>query len=241
MSFYQISLTARDIPENLESDCSIVIDVLRASSVMITALAQGACCILPAASVDEALELKKKYPHALLSGERNAQRIDGFDRGNSPFEHLQNEAEKPLIMSTTNGTRALKAVQQSGTILIGGFINVDAVCDYIRKASFQTLHLACAGTHGAFSLDDFLMAGALVYRLADWRKPDHDLALAACQLYEKHRGDLQAGLAGSTHFQTLKRLGFERDLAYCLTENSHEIVPRVSESDPMKVVIDQKE
>ena len=163
---------------DLSQTTCVVFDILRATSSMITALANGAEQILPVASIDEALAAKAKYPDALLCGERDGLRITAaqtggteFDLGNSPREYTAEiVASKTLISTTTNGTRALRACANAEHTLVGSFLNLAAIADHLRAAVPENLVLVCSGTYEEAALEDTLAAGALADAL--WEKYD---------------------------------------------------------------------
>jgi 2-phosphosulfolactate phosphatase len=156
----------------------VVFDILRATSSMITALANGAEQILPVATIEEALAAKAKYPDALLCGERDGLRITAaqtggteFDLGNSPREYTAEiVAGKTLISTTTNGTRALRACANAEHTLVASFLNLAATADHLRAAVPENLVLVCSGTYEEAALEDTLAAGALADAL--WEKYD---------------------------------------------------------------------
>ena len=158
------------LPEQDLSDSScVVFDVLRATSTMTVALANGAEAILPCATIGEAIAARESEPGLLLAGERGGQRITAeisggteFDLGNSPREMTRDVvAEKRMAATTTNGTRALKACSGSKAVWIGSFLNLTALGQAIRDANPKRLLLVCAGTGEASALEDALGAGAL--------------------------------------------------------------------------------
>jgi 2-phosphosulfolactate phosphatase len=174
---------------DLSQTTCVVFDILRATSSMITALANGAEQILPVASIDEALAAKAKYPDALLCGERDGLRITAaqtggteFDLGNSPREYTAEiVASKTLISTTTNGTRALRACANAEHTLVGSFLNLAAIADHLRAAAPENLILVCSGTYEEAALEDTLAAGALADAL--WEKYDEcDDATQAARL-----------------------------------------------------------
>src|SRR5215471_5048485 len=123
------TLPARD----LSGSTAVVFDVLRATSTILAALASGAAAIRPVSSLDEAWAAKKEFPHALVGGEREGVKIDGFDFGNSPLEYTRGAiGGHELIHSTTNGTVALRAVAAARCVLIGALLNLDALAAYLR-------------------------------------------------------------------------------------------------------------
>ncbi|HML47500.1 MAG TPA: 2-phosphosulfolactate phosphatase, partial [Clostridia bacterium] len=166
-------------PEQLSRATAVVIDVLRMTSVAITALSHGCAGILAVETVEEARS-EAAACGALLGGERGAVRIDGFDLDNSPLNYTADRVSgRRLIMTTSNGTRALAAARPADRVLLAGFINVSAVAEALGQT--EKVCLLCAGTHDAFSLEDALTAGAILDRLpgADL----DDMALASLRLY----------------------------------------------------------
>lgn len=222
-----ISLTADQVRTDLISGSrTIVIDILRATSVIITALDNGAQWVQPATSIEEARELKKKFPDAILGGERDAVKQAGFDNGNSPFEYSPAKVGgKGVILTTTNGTQALAKSFLAENVLIGAFINLSALTQKLAEND-KPVHLLCAGTGGEFSMDDFLFAGAVISKLSALKSLGlDDLGLLAKDLWEDKKGDIHAALINTKHYNTLISRGFIKDLAYCLSLDTHQIVP----------------
>jgi 2-phosphosulfolactate phosphatase len=146
---------------DLAATTCVVFDVLRATSSMVTALAGGAREIHPVRTIEEALALREKMPHALLGGERHGERIDGFDLGNSPFEYRELDG-RTIISTTTNGTMALRAVEKAGCVLVGALLNLGAIAEELRRAQPERVLLVCAGTFEEFALEDAWAAGRLI-------------------------------------------------------------------------------
>src|SRR5437867_5092825 len=159
------ALTHRDLGR---TTC-VVLDILRATTSMMTALANGAEAIIPAGEIPEALAIKEEKPEVLLAGERNGLRILAdqtggidFDFGNSPREFVAEKVRgKTIVMTTTNGTRALRACAHAETVLIGSFLNLRAIVNWIRRELPPHLILVCSGTHSQATLADTLAAGPL--------------------------------------------------------------------------------
>ncbi len=239
MQRIEISLTAQTIPENIQADISIIIDVLRASSVIVTALANYTTYILPTSSIEDARSLGLVHPDALLTGERGGIKIPGFHRGNSPLEHQDSSCQNPLILTTTNGTLAIQRSLSSQELIVACFLNVDAVFERIRSKKYNTIHIACAGTDGQFSLDDFLMAGALISRFDQTQIQLDDLSIMAGQIYHSSSKDLHGALSKTSHYKKLLGLGLKDDLNFCLRENIFPIVPELSGKNPNKITVRQ--
>ena len=203
----------------------VVIDVFRATSAICTAFQYGVNSLIPVATVEEALEYKNKG--YIAAAERNGEIVEGFDMGNSPFSYMdENLKGKDVVLTTTNGTKAIERAQAADKIVIGSFLNLDAVCKYLTALN-KNIILLCAGWKDRYNLEDSLFAGAVVNRMKE--NPVYtglaDSSLAADQLYQIAQGDLNAFLAKSSHRNRLARLNLQKDIEYCLQENVIDIVP----------------
>lgn len=158
---------------DLSQTVCVVFDILRATTTMITALANGAESIIPVEQIGEALEVRRQRPNVLLAGERDGVRIRAnqtggteFDLGNSPREFSAEKVQgKTIVMTTTNGTRALRACASAKTVLIGSFLNLRATANWLRENKPQHLILVCSGTYEQASFEDILAAGAICERV----------------------------------------------------------------------------
>lgn len=218
----------------------VVFDVLRATSSMVTALTHGARAIHPAADIQEALRLKERMPDALLAGERNGLRIparmtggEEFDLGNSPREFTRNRVlGRPIIMTTTNGTRALRACQPAREVLVASLLNLDAVATVLLRSLPGEVLIVCAGTVAQASFEDTVVAGALCDLLWSHYGDDEvaDSAQVARELYRHHADHLPAAVA--THARNARRLlaipELADDVAYCLRRDVFHLAPRMS-------------
>lgn len=201
---------------NLDGAAAVVIDTLRMTSVAAAAMESGCTGLFACAEVEEARRVAGECG-ALLGGERNALKIDGFDFSNSPLEYTpQAIGGRRLVMSTSNGTRAIAACAQARRLLLGAMINARAVADALHGEAHVAL--VCAGTNGAFTLEDALTVGAIVEHLQGAELDD--AALAFQILYRAARDDLFGALSATAHFSRLRRLGFEDDLRFCLNPDS---------------------
>jgi 2-phosphosulfolactate phosphatase len=202
---------------------TVVIDVLRASGTIIAACDAG-YTVIPVAETEEALSLRS--PEVLLAGERDGKKIDGFDTGNSPL-YFRNHPRKhdTLIITTTNGTRLLKNCEDSDQVLIGSFINIDAVVDFL-SLSGNPVVLACAGWKGQFSLEDTLLAGAVAQRLK--LKHTSDSWKAAQNLFESVSGVYDNFIReNASHCKRLQEPDAQKDIAFCLQMNVTRCLPVV--------------
>ncbi len=199
----------------------VVIDLLRATSTVVAALASGAREVVPVAQVAQARQLAR--PGDLLAGERGGLPIPGFDLSNSPREaHGAPLGDRRVILTTTNGTRAVRRAVRAGAqrILLAALLNVSATARALEGT--RRLTLLCAGTDGQASLDDLFCAGALLHRLAP-REVD-DLGLAARELYAAHRDHPVDYLSLCAHGRRLLQLGLAQDLEFCCREDALPLV-----------------
>lgn len=203
------------LPGDLDGAAAIVIDTLRMTSVAAAAMSHGCAGLLACASVEDARRAAGAH-HALLGGERGALKIDGFDFSNSPLEYTREAIDgRRLVMTTSNGTRAIAACAPARRLLLAALVNVAAVAEACKKE--ETVAIVCAGTAGAFTLEDALTAGALSLCLNGDEKDDAAIAFEA--LWLASQGDLPRALSATRHYNRLLSLGFQPDLDFCLTPN----------------------
>ena len=207
----------------------IVIDVLRASATIITALKNCASGVIPAGSVREAAALRKNFPKGkvLLGGERKGRKVRGFDLGNSPFEYTKKKVEgRVLILATSNGTKAVGRFKARHNVYIGTFRNLSSLAEYLLKRK-RNIVIACSGRQGARSLEDTVCAGMFVSRYLKSRPAFLSPGAAdALMLYASYRGKTARLASDSPHAVYLKSLGFDRDIPYCLKTDCDGIIPR---------------
>ena len=203
----------------------VVVDILRATSCMVTAFAHGAESITPIADLDLCRSLKSKG--YITSGERNGEKVMGFDKGNSPFEYMNDEIKgQRLAFTTTNGTQAIEKAKEAKEVIIGSFLNLGAVTRYLLMSEHRIL-VVCAGWKGKVNLEDTLFAGALVEKLKNHIEPDCDAPLIACHLYNQAKNDMAAFLSNSSHVKRLNRLDIYKDINFCLTEDEYKVLPKL--------------
>lgn len=220
----------QDIPAHFcRNKTAVVIDVLRATTTIVTALYHGCRSVIPVAEVEEAIEISRNFPaqERVLAGERECVRIDGFDLSNSPLEFTEDRIrDKVVFLTTTNGTRAIQGTEAE-TVLIAALANAEATGRYLAQRG-QDAVLVCAGTLGHFSMEDHLAAGAIIHaiREADPSAELDDLSLASLILYERCDTERKRhALLGQTrHYRRLRDLGFTKDLDFCLKLNSMPIL-----------------
>lgn len=203
----------------------VIIDVLRATSAMCVAFHHGAEKMIPVASVDEALEYKKQ---GMLAGaERDAVKIEGFDFGNSPFDYMGDHVKgKTIAITTTNGTQAIDAARNAYKVVIGSFLNIEILSDWLVKQNRNILFL-CSGWKNKFNLEDSLYAGALTHELI--KRMDGikmgDACLALQYLYEMAKEDPMKFLQHASHKERMVKLNLKKDIRYCLYPNTAPVIP----------------
>lgn len=203
----------------------VVVDVLRATSAICTAFEYGVEKMIPVAGLDEA----QNYKNAgyLVAAERNAIKQEGFDFGNSPYHYMNDDVKgKTIVISTTNGTQAIEAAKGKATIVIGSFLNLSAVANWLKLQKKDVLIL-CAGWKNKFNMEDSLFAGALANQLISTEEfyTLCDSTIAAGYLYERAADDLFAFLEKSSHRHRLKNLDLETDIKYCLQVDTLTCIP----------------
>ncbi len=203
------------LPEEISASCCVMIDVLRATSSIVAALAAGASFVKPASSIEQALSMKSQ--NIVVAGERNSVKPPGFDLGNSPAEFAeQNLKGKGVVLTTTNGTAAIEKLNCQ-TLLAASFLNLTATLEYLKKCDH--IHVVCAGSNGKFSLEDFLLAGYIASL-----DPDPKDAAAVAKRYAQSVSDILNEIKKSFHACHLKKLGFERDIAFSAQKDIYNFV-----------------
>ncbi len=223
---------------------TVVIDVLRATSTIITALQNGAKEIIPVATVEFAVKVSGGMfgGLTLLGGERNTKKIEGFALGNSPFEYTSEIVSgKSIIFYTTNGTKAIVKAKFSETILIGSFLNVSTVAKKLIELD-KDVEILCSGRSNVFSLEDVICAGMLINEISKQNKniEPMDSALASMVLNEKLGKNIYKMMKESEHGKILIENGFQKDIKYCSQVDVISAVP-INQGNVIKLVPDDDE
>jgi 2-phosphosulfolactate phosphatase len=236
-----VMLTPAEVGERaLSGRVVAVIDVLRATSTIVEAVANGARRVVPAADMDAALRLAQTFGRSevLLCGERRSRKIEGFDLGNSPLEFTSDAVnDRLVVMTTTNGTRALITGEAGDRCVVASFLNESAVADDL-VATQQPIVVLCAGRERRFSLEDALCAGSLLAAIRS-RVPRvrlNDAALAVAALERRYRSRLSAVIRRTAAARQIVEAGHADDIAYCLTRDRHQIVPIMSDQQIQRAV-----
>lgn len=206
----------------------VVIDVLRATSTIATALYNGAKEVIPVDSVQRCIQLGKEL-ECITAGERDGQVAPGLQYGNSSFEYPRQFIEgKTLVLTTTNGTKLLHMALAKGAteIITGSFLNLSAVCDHLIGMKRNVI-LACAGWKDRINMEDSLFAGAVVSVIEENFAVNCDSSRIAETLYKKARKDPYEFMKNNdaSHYHRLTNFGLERDIRHCLTPDLANILP----------------
>jgi len=203
-----------------------VIDVFRATSVIVTALANGASEIIATEEIQDALEEKKAFPESILGGERNSTKPQAFDFGNSPSEYFGIQGKR-LVLSTSNGTKAIKKAGCSTGTYICSFLNLNTVVENIKSRG-KDIILLMAGVREEFSYEDGLCAGAVIYGLSAQNSQFEldDLSLLLKKTFELEQHQLPQALCTTFSYTKLQNNGFSDDIDFCLRENLYSYLPK---------------
>lgn len=211
----------------VSSSIVVIIDVLRATSTIATALHNGAKAIIPVDSVAECIRIGKQID-SITAGERDGQVAEGLTYGNSPFEYPADFiGNKTLVLTTTNGTKLLHMALASNakSIITGSFPNLSAVCDYLVEQK-QNVILGCAAWKDRVNIEDTLFAGAVISRIKEHFSINCDSSKIAESLYEEARNDLFGFMKtkNASHYQRLSGYGLDKDMEYCLTNDGANVL-----------------
>jgi 2-phosphosulfolactate phosphatase len=224
-------ISAGDIKEKKVMDKTVVvIDMLRATSVITTAAANGCREVIPLLTIEEAMELvREERENYVLGGERKALKIEGFDCSNSPLEYTPQVVEdKIIVLTTTNGTRAIKGCQGARNILIGAMVNGEAVARKIAELNNDVI-IVNAGTYDEFSIDDFICSGYIIECLRSFADVElTDIATTAHYIYRNNE-EIFGFIKYASHYKRIEELGLKDDLEYCCRKSIIDIVPEYTE------------
>ncbi len=222
----------------VEDQAVAVIDVLRATTSVITAMANGCRAIMPVSTMEEARKKKQLMPEALLAGERDGLMSEGFDLGNSPLEYRATRVRgNSIIMTTTNGTRAFERVRQADSVFTAAFINANAAARTLYRRR-RDVTIVCAGHNGGFSFEDALCAGMITeqIRLQSSRVELTDKASWAVKALDgaglaggrPDRSTLMKLMSGTVHGRYLHTIGAKSDITWAARLNHYRIIPYLS-------------
>ncbi|SDL46545.1 2-phosphosulfolactate phosphatase [Catalinimonas alkaloidigena] len=209
---------------DLSGKLVVVVDILRATTCMVTALAHDVAQILPVATLEECQPYCQRDGF-VTAGERNGIQLAWMDLGNSPLAYTSGDyAGKTVVMSTTNGTLALDRSRAADQVIVGAFVNLKAVTEYVKAQSRDVL-IVCAGWKGMVNLEDSLFAGALVDRVEGEFQHETDAPLVVQLMYRQAAADLSGTVYRSAHVRRLHNLGIKDDIDFCLTPSLFSLIP----------------
>ncbi len=225
---------------DISNSVVVIIDVLRATSTIATALHNGAKEIIPVDSVPECIRIGKQMD-AITAGERDGKVADGLQYGNSPFEYPESFiAGKTLVLTTTNGTKLLHMALNNGAneVITGAFANLTAVCEYIVQQNKPVL-LACAAWKDRVNIEDSLFAGAVIHQIKNHFSVDCDASAISELMFTQAQTDLFGFMKNNhaSHYKRLSAFGLEKDIQHCLTADTAPVVPIYQEGKLIKAPV----
>lgn len=208
---------------DIKNSIVVVIDIFRASTSMCYGIANGAEGIIPVAEVSTCA-IYKDHGY-LLAAERNGEVVDGFDFGNSPFSYTKEKvAGRTIVLTTTNGTKAIHLSREAKKVVIGSFLNLTALCNWLDQQE-ENILLVCAGWKDNFNLEDTVYAGAIIEKLGSKYQKADDASVMAENLYKTGKENLSDFMAQSAHSQRLKKLNIQQDIDFCLQIDMLQTIP----------------
>lgn len=215
--------------EELRGKSAVIIDVLRASSSIVTAIHNGAKKIIPVEDMSDAVKIARTMDNNdyLLCGEKDGSKIEGYHHGNSPLEYTPEAVkDKTLIFNTTNGTKAIKKASLANRIYIGTFLNQKSILSALKEHDDEVV-LICSGWRGRLALEDTMFAGSLIHKLCRGKLPDNtkDGAKVAFGLFEKFGDALEETISKCDHAIRLRNLVSEEDIPFCCKVDKFDVLP----------------
>jgi len=213
---------------DISNSIVVIIDVLRATSTIATALFNGAKCVIPVDRVSKCLDIGRQI-ESITAGERDGRIAEGLEYGNSPFEYpAEFISGKTLVLTTTNGTRLLHIALDKGAkeIITGSFPNLSSVCEHLVAAK-KNVMLGCAAWKDRVNIEDVLFAGSVIARIGEHFKINCDSSHISETIYDDAKDDLFEFMKRNqaSHFHRLVNFGLEKDIRYCLTDDSANVLP----------------
>ncbi|MFA6923544.1 MAG: 2-phosphosulfolactate phosphatase [Bacteroidales bacterium] len=205
----------------------VIVDILRATTAICTAFANGVKHIIPVATIEEAKKYKEKG--YLVAGERDGIVLEGADFGNSPFNFSkENVNDKIFVVTTTNGTQAIELAKDCKKVAIGSFLNITSLCNWLVEEN-ENITILCAGWKNRFNLEDTIFAGAVIENLLSNKKfnlkLNCDSAMASLDLWNVAKKDLIGYVQKFAHRERLRKLGLDNVIEYCFTKDVTDIIP----------------
>lgn len=214
----------------------VVIDVLRATSAMVAAFEHGVDRIIPVSTIEEARQYIGR-PGYIAAAERNGEVVDGFAFGNSPLAYVgQDLRGQTIVMTTTNGTKAINLAKSARTLVIGSFLNLSALSEWLVKQNDNIL-LLCSGWKDKFNLEDSVFAGAVMDRLLESGKfgVEEDSSIAAKYMYMAARDNFMSILKAAPRRRRIEQLHLLPDVKYCLTPDQSAVIPMLRDGELVRL------
>lgn len=208
-------------------DIIVVIDVLRATTAICTAIHTGVNSVIPVSTIEEAISYQEKG--YLVGAERQGEIVEGFNFGNSPFSYMDPELKgKDIVLTTTNGTRAINIAKNAPKVVIGALVNLDFLIHWLSQQKKDVLCL-CSGWKDQFNLEDTICGGAIANGLINTGRfiSNEDCSVAAKYSYLAAKDNYLGFLKSSSHRRRLKKLKLNRDVKFCLTPNQMDVIPEL--------------
>lgn len=228
-----VIISADYIREDLIKDKTVVvIDMLRATSVITTAIMNGCKEVIPTLTVEEAFQKRDELgeENCILGGERRAIKVEGFDFSNSPLEYTEEKIkDKSIVLSTTNGTRTLTSCLSADKIYVGSVLNAEAVAKRLVEDNKDVV-IVNSGTNGQFSMDDYICTGFILKELTNLTSKFYlsDIAKASLSAYESYP-DITSYIKDARHYEVMMNLNLQKDLKYCVQKNITKVVPQYTD------------
>ncbi len=216
----------------------VVIDVLRATSAMVAAFEHGVDRIIPVSTVDEASQYIGREGY-IAAAERNGEIVDGFAFGNSPLAYVgQDLRGKTIVMTTTNGTKAINLAKDARMLVIGSFLNLSALSEWLVQQN-ENILLLCSGWKDKFNLEDSVFAGAVMERLLQSGKfgVEEDSSIAAKYMYLAARDNFMGILKAAPRRRRIQQLQLTSDVKYCLTPDQSRVIPILREGELVRMEV----
>lgn len=211
--------------ERVRGKVACIIDVFRATSVISSAMANGAREIIPMTQIQECFDLRERMlelnpnQRVILAGERKMVLIEGFELDNSPRSFTREKVDgATIIMSTTNGTRALNCANEADAVFVASMLDATEVCRQIQEMGLDVV-LICSGRNNRFTLEDGLCAGKMANLLCGQGNQLTDMAWMVKELYLNHKDNLKGALENCFHYHRMLGIGLQEDIDYCLQED----------------------
>lgn len=220
---------------DLDGKIVVIVDILRATSCMVSGIEYGVAGIIPVATLDECRDYQKKG--FICAAERGGKQVEGFELDNSPFSYMAEDLKgKTICATTTNGTLAISKSLNADKIVIGAFLNLSTLASYLQNQPNDII-IHCAGWQGKVNMEDSLFAGALIEKLEDSHSLNCDAPHMALKYYQSVKDNLQVTVENSSHAKRLSKIGIKKDIEFCLTMDKFEVIPILEGSMLVKLKI----